>query len=1584
MRPTENSERQLAGRMNGLQLPAFLANFLEIAFDAVAALDSQRRITFWNPAAEQMYGWMSHEAVGKTPAELFWPLNTPRDEEEESRKQLQLERGGTVRGEYRPCRKDGSSFWVEYAARAIFDQDGRISGYVAVYRDITEKKRTENEIRLISRMPAENPNPVMRLTPEGRVLYANDASVPLLEYWIRPDGQTLPDELQKHMTDVFASGTRKVIEIEHQEQTFSFTLAPIREAGYVNFYGSDITRRKKVENELARERELLERLFESIPVMLTIYEPSTNLLRLNAQFERLTGWHNDEASGLSLMEACYPDPGYREQVRQFMEMCAENQWMDIRMRTRDGRTLETSWANIRLSNEMQVGIGIDITERKHTERALAEFARQQEALYNLADQLHRTNSLEEAYRAALDAILRALLCDRASILLYDDEGMMRFVAWRGLSDDYRRAVEGHSPWEPGAAEPEPVCIGDIGAADLTDSLKAVIAREGIRSLAFIPLISNKKLIGKFMVYFDQPHVFTGDEQDTSQTIAHQLAFGIERNRAAAKLRESEERYRTIVDTANEGVWYIDAQSTTVYVNEPMARILGYSADDIVGHTVSEFCFAEDIPEARRHIASNYASIDEHFDFRFRRKDGSEVLVLASTSPVRDGSGAVLGALGMFVDITERKRAEEALRQSEDRFRTLANTVPSIVWTAAPDGTIVYANQQWYEYTGLSPEQNSREWPEVLHPDDHERCVSAWRHALRTVPDEYLIEIRNRRRDGEYRWFQTRAVPARDSTGRVIAWYGVTTDIHERIEDEKRLALLAEISEMMRNFEDADELLYAVSVVVGEHLQVQRCLFNEIDLKNDLEIVRRDYCSGVESVAGEHRISDYSHKTSAEMRAGKTVVNYDSKTDPRTAADYERIYAMTGERAYVAVPMMRENRWVASLWVSADAPRMWSKDDVFLLESVAERSWTVIEKLRINAALRASEALYRTIARSIPGGGVYVVDKDFRYLIAEGPVTEAFGLTREMLEGYKVSEAFPDERGARMEERLKRNFVGETVSFETNHNGRVYWTQQAPLLDSIGHAIILTIDITERKQAEELLRRNEELFSTLVEAAPFGVYFIDSEFRLLAVNKGSREVFAGIEPLIGRDFAEILRIVWQEPFATEAIERFRHTLQTGEPFISPPVTEERANIDEIQSYDWQIHRITLPDGAFGVVCYYYDLSEQKRMEAAVRISEERYRNLFELVPVAVYSCDADGLIQEYNQRAAELWGREPAKNHPGERYCGSFRLYYADGRLMPPVECPMSRVLRGETPGPDDVEIMVERPDGTRRNIIAHPLPLKDEQGHTVAAITCLYDITERKQVEQALHENQKQLQQLNETLEQRVREQMAEVHRLASDLTKAEQRERHRIAHILHDDLQQRLYAIKMQMLPFRDALAGEDPAVEQDFEEISGQLDDVLMLTRHLSIDLSPPILHDEGLAHAIGWLAAQMYEQHNLQIDLQAEGSFAIADDDMQVLLYNCVHELLFNIVKHAGVKRAVVSLRRTNRDLQIEVRDEGKGFDLAGLERRVEASQEDEARPRSSFGLPTLRHRLSLFGGRMEIESQPGVGTLVTMTIPVYQEE
>ena len=152
----------------------------------------------------------------------------------------------------------------------------------------------------------------------------------------------------------------------------------------------------------------------------------------------------------------------------------------------------------------------------------------------------------------------------------------------------------------------------------------------------------------------------------------------------------------------------------------------------------------------------------------------------------------------------------------------------------------------------------------------------------------------------------------------------------------------------------------------------------------------------------------------------------------------------------------------------------------------------------------------------------------------------------------------------------------------------------------------------------------------------------------------------------------------------------------------------------------------------------EIVERRSIEATLRESEERFQTLFQLAPVGVYSCDATGKIKDFNRRAAEMWGREPALDDPDERYCGSVKLFRLDGSFMPRDQCPMADVLTGRTPEVRDMELVVERSDGTRVSAAVNIRPLKNLRGEITGAINCFYDITERKGNEAAVRASEAQ------------------------------------------------------------------------------------------------------------------------------------------------------------------------------------------------------------------------------------------------------
>lgn len=216
---------------------------------------------------------------------------------------------------------------------------------------------------------------------------------------------------------------------------------------------------------------------------------------------------------------------------------------------------------------------------------------------------------------------------------------------------------------------------------------------------------------------------------------------------------------------------------------------------------------------------------------------------------------------------------------------------------------------------------------------------------------------------------------------------------------------------------------------------------------------------------------------------------------------------------------------------------------------------------------------------------------------------------------------------------------------------------------------------------------------------------------------------------------------------------------------------------------------------------------------------------------------------------------------------------------------------------------------------------------------------------------------------------------LASELTVAEQEERHRISQILHDDLQQRLFAIRAQ-LAFLSASfePGNTPSeMQAAIEQVQGELTEAINITRNLSVDVSPSVLQGEGLAEAIRWLSARMKEQHNLQLEVNIKDELPSLPDHMRVTLFQTAREMLFNVVKHSGVLQANITLERLDGAGSITITDHGRGFD----------AQTVLSDPQATHGLMIVRNRLQLMGSTLDIHSLPGDGTQVKIKFPLTNE-
>jgi PAS domain S-box-containing protein len=261
-----------------------------------------------------------------------------------------------------------------------------------------------------------------------------------------------------------------------------------------------------------------------------------------------------------------------------------------------------------------------------------------------------------------------------------------------------------------------------------------------------------------------------------------------RRSAREELARSEERYRSIVNQSVAGIAEVLPDGTFIMVNDQYCRITGYSREELFSRRMQDLTHPDDLP---RNLELFRRAVERHEGFeihkRYVRSDGSDVWVHNSVSPVADAGGTIRSIVAIVVDVTLHKRAEEALRESEQRFRNMADSAPVIVWMTERDGTCTYLNRRWYEFTGQSEEASlGFGWLDAVHPEDRAESDRIFREAS-ARHEAFRLEYRLRRLDGVYRWAIDAAAPRFGAEGEFLGYVGSVLDITDRrlVEEELR-------------------------------------------------------------------------------------------------------------------------------------------------------------------------------------------------------------------------------------------------------------------------------------------------------------------------------------------------------------------------------------------------------------------------------------------------------------------------------------------------------------------------------------------------------------------------------------------------------------------------------------------------------------------------------------------------------------------------------------------------------------------------------------------------------------------------------
>nr|WP_194054362.1 PAS domain S-box protein [Nodosilinea sp. LEGE 06152] len=1092
------------------------AHLLEHMTDAFVAFDRHWRYTYANPAALQMLQKSLEELIGKNVWEEVFPS----------------EKGGfTYRQLHRALEEQVPASWEEFGEPVQRWLEVRaypsLEGVAIYFQDITERKQAEAALRQNEeqlRLATEGANLGLwhwdvlhdRLvwTDQCKALFGLPADTEM-SYQVFLNA-VHPDDRQRlqEMRPVLEDGQLAHHETEYRTLWSDGTVRWLMARGSASYDAAgkpifsrgvifDITDRKQAENAIREGEERLNLAMEAGRMVAWEWNPFDDSLITSANFSEIYGATDvyTVEQGIALL---HPEDElqHRAIIAQAVdtrsEYCCEFRvirpdtgaivWLEERgqpILNRDG------------SLQKLIGVSIDISERRRDED---ERKRIEEELRKSEQQLRSAIEVARFAPYEWNPVTGELIWDA------------QLKAMWGLAPDAEVNVAVHNA----GVHPEDREYVEQQIAKAIDPNGNGIYEAEFRVIGIEDGI-ERWILARGQTFFDaerRPIYYVGAAQDISDRKQSELEI---------------QKFVSLANNSTEFIGMCDMNLIPFYINEAGLRTVGLEgAQQFKDTPVQEFFFPEDqdfvvnefFPRVLREGRAEVEIRLRHF------KTGEAVWMIYNVFYIRGENNQPIGLATVSRNINERKRveaernqAEATLRESEERFRTLAATVPQLLWTATPDGSVDYLSEQWADYIGLPPERlYDWSWQQVVHPDDLPNTLHDWQHSIESGE---LLEIQHRFRyhTEEWRWQLVRGIPVKDETGQVTKWVGTCTDIHDSKLRQQDTQFLSDLSEVIRTSDSADQLMTTAIEMIGQYLQLKRCYFAQTDEANDRAWITSDYHDdSLPSLVGEHLLSHYPAIVLEMLRSGRLYISNDNKRDPRSVDCYTTVYEPLAIRAHVAVPFFMDGRWAVNLIAATNEPRQWQEREINLLETAAERIWLAVEKLRSEVALRESEDRYRALTELSPQL-VFMSRADGCITYVNQWGLDFTGRSLLELQGDGWAECIHPEYRDRVYEAwmtATSNISDYAIEILFRRADGVYrwlYNRALPVTNGAGEIeywIGVAIDITDRKQAELALRESEAIAQTrakeleaLMEVVPVGIWLAhDPDCRQVTVNRAA--------------------------------------------------------------------------------------------------------------------------------------------------------------------------------------------------------------------------------------------------------------------------------------------------------------------------------------------------------------------------------------------------------------------------------------------------------------------------------------------------
>jgi PAS domain S-box-containing protein len=1529
---------------------------------AIGVFDDQGRLTDLNPAAERIFGWRREEMLGSLPPSIL--QESPEASLALLRRILQGE--SCVGVELKEQRRDGSPIDVSISAAPLRDERGNIRGFIGLAEDITARKEAEAEIKKQARVLESMAEGVTVTDRQGAIIYTNPAFDAMFGY---EPGELLgrPSQVLNHLSPEENLRITKDIlrqvnstgawfgEFHNRKKDGApfFTAARISAlmVGGKKFFISvqeDITARKQAEaerqlllNQIEEERDKLKALVESITDEVWHCDTAGNLRPMNRAAARAFG--GDWPENLS---------------RPILEFI--NQELDIRtpenrprppqdaplLRALRGETVkeaeeifypETGQPQHRLVSSAPirdadgrvvgaVGVGRDITERKRAE----------EAVIRAKEEWERTFNAVTDYIAILGKEHRITRMNRAMA------GLLGRAPEEVLGRPCYQVVHGLD-------EAPDFCPHSKAVATGREQFQEVQEFGKIFAVSVSPLFGpDRELLG-------------------SVHVARDIT---EEKMAAEALRESEARYRSLVELSPDAV-LVHMGGAYAYANPAAARLFGAAApEEMLGLNVLELIPPDYRDPVRARIQQVYqGGKAELRETRILRLDGRPVDVEATaTSITYQGRPA---ALTVLRDITERQRAEAEIR----RLASFPELNPNPVLEVEEEGRVIYANpaaRKIADDMGLPGGVSA-----FLPSDLKEKFASARQGG----PRQYGFDLRFK--DAVYAGVLSFDLPtarlyALDLTERKAAEQA----LRESREDLNRAQAVAQTGSWRLNVREneltwSDEAYRIFGLPRGTPLTYETFLATVHPA--DREYVDRKWQAALqgEPYDIEHRIV-----------VGDTVKWVREKAELEFDPQGELLGGFGTAQDITALKEAEE----ALKRAHSELERRVEERTAQLRLTVEQLMWEMEERQQVEEKLRESEARFAAFMEHLPGSAV-MRDLAGRYVFVNEAWEGILEKRREDCLGKTQDDIWPPEMADRLKE-LDRMVIStgrplQTVmDYPLAGERRTFLTNRFPIRDEAGQVALvgaIGIDISERRRAEEALEAERQRLFSVLEQLPAYVCLLAPDYTVPYVNREFTRRFGEAEA--GQRCYEFF-------FGRTEPCPDCHTYKTLE--TNQPQQWEWLGPDG-STYAIYDYPFTDIDGSPLILELGVDITERKRAELEAGRQTAIVAGINRIFREAL-ACDTEeelgrtclavaedltgsqsGFIDKLNERglldalAFSDTGWDACSLAPGRD-----RKFLHDitprGLLGKVARTGQALIANDPALHPDAMGL----PPGHTPLHAFLGVPLK--HGDRVIGLVGLgnkpggYDDRDREAVEALAVAMAEAL--IRTQMEKALRESEKHLHILAAQLMDAQESERGRLSRELHDELGQGLLLLKFKIAAIQAGLPRARREVKEECrlaeEYLSGLIDSV----RRLSRDLSPAPLEELDLTASLKYLLEEFCRHYKIHtFSIKMENVDQLFDPPVQVNIYRIFQEALTNIGKHAGATRITAAIKKHPGQVEFTVRDNGRGFAVS------------EALARSGvetgLGLAAMQERLRMMGGSLKIWSREGAGSKITFTVPLKGE-